>query len=66
MSGSISRINNSTIDEARIRIYGSVTLSNGVLLAIFTTENGLVKLLFLWVLKNQMIIYQTKEFAMDR
>ena len=47
MSGSISRINNSTINEARIRIYGSVTLSNGVLLAIFTTENGLVKLLFL-------------------
>ena len=47
MSGSISRINNSTIDEAWIRIYGSVTLSNGVLLAIFTTENGLVKLLFL-------------------
>ena len=31
MSGSISRINNSTIDEARIRIYGSVTLSNGAI-----------------------------------
>ena len=31
MSGSISRINNSTIDEARIRIYGSVTLSNGTI-----------------------------------
>jgi len=34
-------LNNPTIDEARIRIYGSVTLSNGaivrVLLAIFTT-----------------------------
>jgi hypothetical protein len=32
MSGSISRINNSTIDEARVRIYGLVTLSNGAIL----------------------------------
>jgi len=31
MSGSISRINNSTIDEARRRIYGSVMLSNGAI-----------------------------------
>ena len=31
MSGSISRINNSTIDEVRIRIYESVTLSNGAI-----------------------------------
>ena len=31
MSGSISRINNSTIDEVQIRIYGSVTLSNGAI-----------------------------------
>ena len=39
-------LNNPTINKAQIRIYGSVTLSNGAIVHAITTENGLVKLLF--------------------
>ena len=43
MSGSISRINNSTIDEAQIRIYGSVTLSNGAIVCTSQKKNSALR-----------------------
>ena len=66
MSESISRINNSTIDEARIRIYGSVTLSNGAIVHATSNFHNREWFSKVAILKNQMIIHQTKEFVMDR
>ena len=56
-------LNNPTINKARIRIYRSVTLSNGTI--VHTTSNFHNREWFseVAILKNQTIIYQTKEFG---
>ena len=59
-------LNNPTIDEARIRIYGSVILSNGAIVRATSNFHNREWFSEVAILKNQMIIYQTKEFVMDR
>ena len=52
-------LNNPTIDEAQIRIYGSVTLSNGAI--VRATSNFHNREWF-----SEVAISMTKEFVMDR
>ena len=53
-------------DETQINIYGSVTLENGAIMRATGSYHNKAWFSNIAILKNQMIIYQIKDFVTDR
>ena len=64
-------LNNHSISESRITIYGSVTLENGAIMRATSSYHNRpwfsdVAILMNSEESNEYTVYQIKEFAMDR